>query len=257
MTSLIPLSALSQSEVNDEVLESLDDDLNVGGDIFTDFQESLESSQIYEEERFYRYGRFFSVNFGLGATTFTGNRGIAYHDKQPTFALSTNYFVDFRHSFTLGVEYSKHVMFIDTVTKKYTDTAPGAIEVNLIRPFFGYRYYFDTSDLSSPFTYSNPYFTARLEYWYQTNKFVESAADSTSEETQRGGGIGFGLGFGFEFPIEFKKSYVGVEGLVHQVNFFDKYTSDYQVSPNGDSEYGITDLTGLAYSLVVSLNQTW
>jgi hypothetical protein len=50
-----------------------DDELNVGGDIFQDFNEDLEASQVMEDERFYRYSRFAAVNLGVGVTTFDGN----------------------------------------------------------------------------------------------------------------------------------------------------------------------------------------
>ena len=91
-----------------------DDDLTVGGDIFSDFNEDLEAAQVMEDERYYRYGRFFTVSLGLGATTFTGNRGVAYTDNHPSYSFALMYFINFRNVFVMGFEYSKHTMFIDT-----------------------------------------------------------------------------------------------------------------------------------------------
>jgi hypothetical protein len=228
-----------------------DDDLNVGGDIFQDFNEDLEASQVMEDERFYRYSRFASVNLGVGATTFDGNRGLAYTDNHPSFGMSVMYFLDFQNVFIIGFEYSQHTMFIDTFVNGYKDQIIGAVETSFLRPFIGIRYYIDTSDLGTAITYSNPYFVGRVEYWYQTNTFSER--DDLSDET--GGGIGIAGGVGLEFPIELKKSYFNIEFLFHTVNYFDKFTQDYRKIPEGqevdgnESKYGYEDLSGNAYSV--------
>ena len=95
----LPLILLSFQAFAQNPLQGFDDqdDLNVGGDIFSDFNEDLEASQVMEDERFYRYGRFFGVNLGLGLTTFTGNRGAAYRDNHPSFAFSYQYFLNFQN----------------------------------------------------------------------------------------------------------------------------------------------------------------
>lgn len=231
-----------------------DDDLNVGGDIFQDFNEDLEASQVMEDERFYRYSRFATVNLGVGFTTFDGNRGLAYEDNNPSFGISVMYFLDFQNVFIMGFEYSRHTMFIDTFVNGYRDQIIGAVETSFLRPFIGIRYYVDTSDLGTAITYSNPYFTGRLEYWYQTNQFTERNDISD----QNGGGIGLGFGVGLEFPIEIKKSYFNIEFLAHTVNYFDAFTQDYRKIPDGQevdgnaSEFGYDDLTGNAYSIFMN-----
>lgn len=252
---LLFLSCQGFSQSSDQVMQELDDDTTLnGGDIFSDFNEDLESSQVLEDERFYRYGRFFSVNLGGGITTFTGNRGQAYEDNHPTFHLSMNYFLDFQKAVLLGVEYSKHTMILDTVVNGYPGQGKiGAVVTDMTRVFTGFKYYIDTTDLGTAITYSNPYFVGRLEYWYQTNKFL----DRPSFPRQKGGGIGTGLGFGFEFPVELKASYVDVEFLYHVVNFFDKYTQDYRQSSEAGSTYGYEDLTGNVISVIVTYNFTW
>ena len=72
-----------------------DDDLEIGGDIFSDFNEDLDTNKVLEDERFYRYGRFFSFSLGLGTTTFTGNRGLAYDDDNPSYNFGVSYFLNF------------------------------------------------------------------------------------------------------------------------------------------------------------------
>lgn len=254
----LPLSIWAQS--TDQIMHELEDDTTLGGDIFSDFNEDLESAQVLEDERFYRYGRFFSVNLGGGFTTFTGNRDRAYDDNNPTFHLSVNYFMDFQKAVTLGVEYSKHTMIVDSVVNGYQDNGKlGAVVTDMTRVFVGYKYYLDTTDLGTAITYSNPHLIGRVEYWYQTNKFI----DQRSFGRQKGGGIGSGIGVGLEFPVELKKSYISVEGLYHVVNFFDKYTQDYRQvfdangNPVTDSTYGYEDLTGNVMSLIITYNFTW
>jgi hypothetical protein len=252
---MLPLSAWAQDLNPDEMI---DEDMTTDGDIFNDFNEDLEASQVLEDERFYRYGRFFQANVGLGMTWFDGNRGAAYDDNHPSFHLSVTFFMSFQAALVLGIEYSKHTMFLDSTTRVYQAEAVGAVETAFTRPFLGFRYYIDTTDLGTALTYSNPHFIGRVEYWYQTNKFL----DRETIPNQKGGGIGTGLGFGLEFPIELKKSYVSVEGLFHVVNFFDKFTQDYRQIPDAQdpqnlSTAGYDDLTGNAYSLMVTYNFTW
>jgi hypothetical protein len=233
-----------------------DDDLNIGGDIFSDFNEDLENSKILEDERFYKYGRFFSVQFSMGTTTYSGNRGKAYEDQPPSLGFGVNYFSDFHSSFGMGVEFSKHRMFLSGATVGYGDpTNPeqpvGFVEVDMVRAYMSYRHYIDTANLGTAVTYSNPYLTSRFEYWYQTNTFIDQS--SIAEET--GGGIGFAFGGGLEFPIKIKESYIGVEALWHTVNFPDKYTNKYAPLP-GES-FGYEDLTGDVYSFMVSYVLSW
>lgn len=254
----LPLALRAQS--TDQVMQEIEDDTVMGSDIFSDFNEDLESAQVLEDERFYRYGRFFSVNLGGGFTTFTGNRGAAYEDNHPTFHLSVNYFLDFQKAITLGLEYSKHTMVVDSVVNGYPNNGIlGAVVTDMTRVFVGYKYYVDTTDLGTAVTYSNPHFIGRIEYWYQTNKFI----DQPSLPKEPGGGIGTGIGAGLEFPIELKTSYVSVQGLYHVVNFFDKFTQNYRQifnedgTPREDSPYGYEDLTGNVISVIITYNFTW
>jgi hypothetical protein len=229
-----------------------DDDLNIGGDIFSDFNESLDEAQVVEDERFYRYGRFFSFSLFLGLTTFDGNRGSAYENDPPTYGLGINWFTDFQTSFGLGFEYSKHHMFFGEPTEGFPDPV-GFVDVNMLRVFLSYRYYIDTSNLGTAITYSNPYFTGRMEYWYLTNKFV----DQSELGNDTGGGFGFGVGFGLEFPIKLKESYLGVEFLFHTVNFHDKFTQTYAPDVDNGGSTGFEDLTGNVYSTILSYVISW
>ena len=156
-------------------------------------------------------------------------------------------------------------MILDTKVNGYPDLERlGAVVTDMTRVFTGYKYYIDTTDLGTAVTYSNPHFIGRLEYWYQSNKFI----DHSTLPRDKGGGIGTGLGAGLEFPVELKESYVSVELLYHVVNFFDKFTQDYRQIPDDPdgpagvdesegSTYGYEDLTGNVMTFVVTYNFTW
>lgn len=247
----ISFNALGQDSLND-IFSADDDDLNIGGDIFTDFSEDIENAKVVEDERFYRFGRFFCFNVSLGMTTFDGNRGIAYENLPPTYGMSFTFFKDFQTALALGLEMSRHSMFLkDPVMAFPGEGAPGMIDVSMLRVFLGYRYYIETSNLGTAITYSNPYLVGRLEYWYQTNHYVSQS----QLPREIGGGLGFGLGGGLEFPIEIKESYWGIEFLYHTVSFFDKNTTKFQ--PQTAGGYGFDDLGGNAYSLMVSYVFNW
>ncbi|EQC51106.1 hypothetical protein [Bacteriovorax sp. DB6_IX] len=228
-----------------------DDDLNIGGDIFSDFNEDLENTQIMEDERFFKYGRFFSFSLFLGVTQFDGNRGEIYDNDPPTFGMSINYFSDFQSSWGFGFAFSKHSYFINEATDGFDPDGPGFVEVSMLRSFFSYRYYIDTSNLGTAITYSNPYLTARVEYWYVTNKYL----DLDTEPDDKGGGIGVALGFGLEFPIKLKESYINIELLLHDVAFHDKNTQD--LAPKDGTTAGVSDLSGYAYTTTVGYVWNW
>jgi hypothetical protein len=259
--SVIPHKIHAQEASND-IFAADDDDLNVGGDIFSDFNEDVDSAKMAEDERFYRYGRFFAFNLSLGLTTFDGNRGLAYENLPPTYGLSFTFFKDFQSAYGLGFEFSKHSMFLKDAVYGFPNTrcesngaavacAPGYVDVSMLRVFFSYRYYIDTSNLGTAITYSNPYFITRLEYWYTTNKY----RDQTQLPKDAGGGLGAGIGFGLEFPIEIKESYIGLELLFHSVAFFDKNVQTY--APLNAGGYGFSNLGGNAYSTMVSYVFNW
>lgn len=226
-----------------------DDDLNVGGDIFSDFNEDLESSQVMEDERYYRYGRFFSFQVGLGLTWFDGNRGIVTEPDPPSYSLAVNYFLDFQSSFGIGFAFSKHWMYFPDATEG-SKVPLEFVDISMFRVHFNYRYYIDTANLGTAITWSNPYFTGRLEYWYETQKFP----DLDDEPNLNSGGLGFGMGFGLEFPIKIKESYLNLEFLYHAVNLDNKFTARFR-SENGG--YGIDDLSGSVYTSSLAYVFNW
>lgn len=216
-----------------------EDDLEVGGDIFQDFNEDLEAADIAEDERFYKYARFYSVNIGLGITDFTGNRGIAFTNNNPSFHFGLTYFLDFESAFVIGLALSSHTFFVDSITTGSDNEIIGRVEQSMLRSYIGFRRYIDTSDLGTAITYSNPYFVGRLEYWYNTTEFPDIGNERLSRN-QDGSGVGAGIGAGLEFPIEIKKTYFNVEFLYHIVNFGDKFIADFRQDPDPASNPNCT-----------------
>jgi hypothetical protein len=250
IVSILPFGTLAQVSSQD-IFSSEDDDLQIGGDIFSDFNEDMEASKVLEDERFYRFGRFYSMSFSLGVTTFDGNRGAAYDNAPPSWGFGLNFFNDFKSAFGMGVELSKHTMLLEVPTRAYDPDAVGLIEVTMMRTYFSYRYYIDTANLGTAITYSNPYFTTRFEYWYLTNDFI----DQSLKDKETEGGFGIGIGGGLEFPIKIRESYIGVEALYHSISFGDKFTSDFQDVDGGSGGYD--DLTGNVWTLFVSYVISW
>ncbi len=257
---IITIFSLSLSTLAQITFRDIDDDdLNIGGDIFSDFNEDLEDTQMMEDERFFRYGRFFSFSLYTGFTTFDGNRGTVYSDDHPTFGLSVMYFSDFQSAWGLGFSLSKHNYSIVGETAGFSQ-GPGFVEVTMLRPYISYRYYIDTSNLGTALTYSNPYFTTRLEYWYVTNDYLDEGVEEPDDAD--GGGIGLGIGFGLEFPIKLRESYMNLEFMLHDVAFHDKQTRllGNPTDDNGDEvekSYTIEDLNGYAYTITLGYVWSW
>lgn len=229
-----------------------EDELNIGGNIFSDFSQDLESGQVMEDERFYRFGRFYGLNFSFGVTSFMGNRGNAYVNYPPSLGLSVCYFMNFQVAFGIGVAFSKHGFILDGPTVvEVSDFGAGAVEVNLFRSFFFYRYYLDTFDLGTAITFSNPYFIARLEYWNLSNKFI----DKPEIRKKSGGAFGASLGIGLEFPIKIKESYLGVEALYHYISLSDSNEGYFR--PIEGSNAGFDDLTGEPITVMFSYVLNW
>ncbi len=244
--ALIVFFLLSFScQAQDAIDDGLDDDLNIGGDIFTDFSEDIEDAQIQEDERFWRYGRFFSIYWGLGITSFDGNRELLYKHNPPGFGFGIYYFKNFQSAYGIGIQYTEHYFLIESPVFAYLVDPLGYVEVDMLRSYFAYKYYIDTTDLSTAITYSHPYFIGRMEYWSLTNKF----RDQSALPDDKGNALGFSFGFGLEFPIKLKESYVNLEFLMHAVNFHDKHTQDY--SPLAE------DLSGKVYSTYINYVFSW
>jgi hypothetical protein len=231
-------------------------DFELGGDIFNDYSEGIESAKILERENYFNYSNFFSVDFFIGWTTFDGNRGMAYQENSsPGFSLGTNYYFEPNVTFGIGFAYSQNYFTIDQPVNGYPNPQqlPGNITVDNWRFFGSMRYYIDTTNLGSALTFANPYFVGRLEYWGVGYKFK----NQPTLPSERGKGMGWAGGIGLQFPLKMKTYNFGVEFLVHSVNWSDRFTQAYAPLPQGSehySGYGYANLNGLAFDLFMGFN---
>ena len=107
---LISLSAWAQ----DATFDDGEADFELGGDIFNDYSEGIESTRIQERENFFNYSNFFSVDFNIGWTTFDGNRGQAFEENSsPGFGLGVNYYFESNVTFGTGFNYTQNYFTID------------------------------------------------------------------------------------------------------------------------------------------------
>ena len=227
-------------------------DFELGGDIFNDYSEGIESAKILERENFFNYSTFFSVDFFIGWTGWDGDRGQAFEtSSSPGFNIGANYYFESNVTFGLGIAYSQNFFTINQPVYGYPDpnALPGTITVDNWRFFGNVRYYIDTSNLGPAITFSNPYFVGRFEYWGVDYKFK----NQPMYPSQKGKGMGWALGMGLQFPLKMKQYNFGAEFLVHSVNWSDKYTQAYAPLPDGNG-YGYSTLSGLAFDLFMGFN---
>jgi len=231
--------------------QPLGSDFEIGGDIFSDFSDDLDEKQIAEDERFYRYGRFFSVAFGFAMTSFTGNRGLLYKNDFPSFVFALTFFMSMQHAIGLGLDYSQHHFAIDSPVYNFNPNPPGLAKVSIIKPFLSYRYYWDTSNMPTALTFANPYVTGRVEFWRLTNTFEEIPG----RPSYAASGIATSLGLGLEFPIKYKESYLNLQFLYHLHQLSDKHSTAF--APIKGSNVGYQNLSGDALSGSVSYVFSW
>ena len=108
---ILSLLFLINSPVMAQMGDFMDDDIELGSDIFSDFSEDITQKEMAEDERFYRYGRFFSFEIGFGGTFFDGNRGAAYKNDPPSIGLQLNYFMGFNLSLGTWLRFFQTPLF--------------------------------------------------------------------------------------------------------------------------------------------------
>lgn len=178
-------------------------------DPFTDYSEFDEASDEEADINFFRNGRFLTVGLAAGPQTFTGGMADAYGDG-PAMGLLLSYFFDLRLAMTLGLMTGDHSVKMVTSGGTYTGTV-GLTEVN-----FHLKYYFSTQNMMKGLANMNPYMVGGLTQvtrTYSIAELEESSKDSTTSTD---------IGIGIEIPILRRKSFFGIQGLYHYVNFKDE-----------------------------------
>jgi hypothetical protein len=186
---------------------------------------------------FFQFGRFFGVSLGLGSEFADGYRGTLWQGGFPLVDFKFHYWFDFNLAVDMGFSIATH--FYDTKANNI-----GRVDVSMFHPYFELKYYFDTRNLGSAISFSNPYLIIGVGSFTKTeNYLLLGQQDSNS-------GLGLSLGAGLEFVISPKKTYIEIEGKVHFVRFKDTYTTLF-------SSQGLPNLTGNLYTVNCNLLLTW
>ena len=186
---------------------------------------------------FFQFGRFFGISLGLGTEFADGYRGALWQGGFPLVDFKFHYWFDFNLALDMGLSIASH--FYDTKANNL-----GRVDVTMFHPGFDLKYYFDTKNLGSAISFSNPYIAVGLGSYTKTENYLLLATQDSST------GLGLSLGAGLEFVINPKRTYISIEGKAHFVRFKDTYTTTFQ-------SQGLPNLTGNLYTVTCNLLLTW
>lgn len=205
---------------------------------YSNFGSFNEDEDEAEDTKFYQFGRFFGVSFGLLYEGATGNRGKLWGSSFPGFEFRFHYWFDFNFALSLGFHTAHHTFDGQTPLGGINDGHMTWVGTE-------FKYYFDTTDSSSGITFAAPHLLLGFGSYTrsQTPQLVPDATDKDSR-------FGVDTGAGIEFPISAKKTYFSLDGRFHWVKFKD---SGY----SGLDSFGIPNLNGYFYTVTGSLLFTW
>lgn len=231
MLPVLVLASLVGWAANPE--PNLDDALSTSP--YADYASFNEDTEEADYARFLQFGRFFGLSAGFGYHSATGNRGLLWNGGFPMVDLRVHYWFDFQ--FALDIAFS-------TASHSFDATSVGTVNVSMT--YFGVdlKYYFNTANLSAPFTFASPYVILG------GGSFSKTEAVTTSNFSEPDSAFGFLAGAGLEFLLAPKKSYFLLEARLYSVGFKDQFSS----APAGS---GIDDLTGAFFSVTGSVMFTW
>lgn len=204
---------------------------------FTEYGEFNTEEDEEADTKFFQYGRFFGISLGLGVEGATGNRGGLWQGGFPLIDFKLHYWFDFNLAMDMGFYVVPH--FYETNVGGL-----GHVDVNMSRLGVDLKYYFDTKNLTSTISFSNPFILMGVGSYSKTENSVLAPGPNSDS------GVGIGFGGGLEFAIKPRSAYFQVEGKVHIVKFKDTFTQTFASS-------GIADLTGLFYTVTGNILFTW
>lgn len=216
-----------------------DDFSSTPGLEYGDFNEEAEEA---EATRFFQFGRFFGVSFGLNYEGATGNRGRLWKPSFPGLDFRFHYWFDFQLAMELGI-----------YTAGHSYDAPirgGANDANITWFGFNFKYYIPTRDLSSGITFASPFIAVGAGSYAKSESNPNNVAKAPPDKDAK---FGFSAGAGLEFAIAPRKSYFILEGKAHFVHFKDTQSTVFSNEADG----GLPDLTGMLYTFTGSFLFTW
>lgn len=197
-------------------------------DPFADYSEFEETEEEESDINFFKNGRFFTLGFISGRTSFTENLG---QITEPAIAFGgyLSYFFDLRFaiqfSFLTGANNykfyspSKKLILADSTVNNFE---------------FSLKYYVNTKNVTHGLARLNPYFLigfSQVSRTLNSTGSIDVAKDNT---------LGFDLAAGIEIPLMKNKMYFGLEAGFHLINFKDENSELYAgteatgIYPTGD-----------------------
>lgn len=200
-------------------------------DPFADYSEFDEASDEEADINFFKNGRFLTAGLALGPQVFSDGMGSAYGDA-PALGITLSYFFDLRLALSLGLMTSDHSVIIKTTG----DTLTGNVGINEVNVHL--KYYLSTQNMIKGIANLNPYFVGGFSQ--VTRSYSISELQSESRETAPSTDLGFGI----EVPVMRRKSFFGIQGVYHYINFADENkrsirdsTGDQLLLKNLDGDY--------------------
>lgn len=239
IAGVLCLAAASRAFADDRASQPEEDDFSSAPGLeYGDFNEESEEA---ETTRFFQFGRFFGVSFGLGYEGVTGNRGRLWKPSFPGLDLRFHYWFDFQMALDLGIY---------TATHTYDAKVRGGVnDVNITWMGFNLKYYLNTRDLSSGITFAGPFLSIGAGSYSKS----ESTPTNTGVGADKDAKFGFAAGAGLEFAIAPRKTYFQLEGKAHFVRFKDTQSAAFSAPEDG----GLPNLSGMLYTFTGSFLFTW
>lgn len=238
---IIPNKTYAQSDHKAYLLAQTDPD--EAYDPFTDYSEFDEESDEEADINFFRNGRFFTMGLAGGTRGFTGNMSEIYQTSA-TFGLFITYFFDLRLAMSMGFQTGDHAVLFTTNdgARSYTGN------VSISSMSFDLKYYMSTQNVTRGLADLNPYILGGMGQYYRTYTLAD--LDGYSRDST----MGFNIGAGLEIPIMRKKSFLGLQGTYHYVEFSDE--NKLGVSTDGGMEQLDKNIAGDSFDflLIIGMN---
>lgn len=230
-----PNAGGSGSDDGSKVYQPQEDDFKTTP--YTGYGEFDEDKEENETLKFFQYGRFFGASLGLGAESVTGNRGLLWQGGFPYMNVKLHCWLDFQAALELGIAIVSH----DYESK----TLGGGTTVSVTNLGLGFRYYFDTRDLSAVLTFAHPHLLLGAGS-YSKSEFTQATGATDTDNA-----FGFQMGGGLEFPITTKSLYFTMTSTYQYVFYKDRKNTSFAQQDK------IADLTGGFITFVGGLMFTW
>lgn len=181
-------------------------------DPFSDYSEFDEASEEEADVYFFRHGRFFTIGLALGQRFFTDKMGALYK-AAPTYGIFLTFFFDLRLALQFGFSVGDHAFSFPTSSGSPVEGNVGftILHMNL-------KHYFNTQNMTRGLSDLNPYIIGGIEQVFRTYTTSTTAGLAEGKDST----LGLNFGGGIEVPFNRKRSFFGIQGNYHYVQFKDE-----------------------------------